>query len=340
MRLLGGLTIVLSVAACDERASTHRPIEVVRAFGEPGLYPGQLAYPRVLEAGAGSLWVIDKAARVQQLDPKTGRGLAHWRMPSFEKGKPVGMEVAIDADGPILYIADTHEHRVLVQRPVPGPAGPRPEGEPVTLARFGDYGVGPGQFIYPTDLALVFTPQGQVSRLYVSEYGGNDRVTCFDADHRPLFSFGRLGMPSDAAPGEIVFNRPQAIEFDPDRRELIVADACNHRLGRFTMEGDLIAWIGEQPGDDPGRFRYPYGLELLSDGTVLVAEFGNNRVQRIELETGRSLGIWGRAGRGPGELATPWGVAVLDDLVYVLDSGNSRIVAFDNPARGRRTSSR
>lgn len=324
--------LACALAGCEEAPEPGEPIAATQTLGEPGTYPGQFAYPRVLEAGAGDLWVIDKAARVQRIDPDDGASLAVWKMPRFANGKPVGLEVTEDDLGPLLFIADTHEFRVLVERPPADDAT-----EPQYVAEFGSYGTDLGQFVYPTDVALQFGADGAPERIYVSEYGGNDRVTCFDADFHPLFAFGHHGTVEDEG---IAFNRPQAIELDPARGELVVADACNHRLGRFTLEGELIAWIGGEPGDSLGAFTYPYGLELLDDGTVLVAEFGNNRVQRIDLETGRSLGSWGRAGRGDGELATPWAIAVIDKTGYVLDSGNNRIIAFDSPAGVRRTSSR
>ena len=77
------------------------------------------------------------------------------------------------------------------------------------------------------------------------------------------------------------------------------------------------------------RFNYPYGLCLREDGTALVCEFGGGRVQWIDLEKGTSLGCFGVAGRGPGELASPWAVAAVGERVFVLDSGNNRVQAFD-----------
>jgi DNA-binding beta-propeller fold protein YncE len=126
---------------------------------------------------------------------------------------------------------------------------------------------------------------------------------------------------------------------DLERRELIVADACNHRLGRFTLEGKLIAWISgpDQAGPEPGHFQYPYGLCLLDDGSALVAEFGGNRVQHVELPSGASLGTYGQAGRGEGQIASPWGIAVIGKTAYVLDSGNNRVIGFDAPKVARRS---
>jgi len=170
-----------------------------------------------------------------------------------------------------------------------------------------------------------------VDRIYVSEYGGNDRIQAFDGSGRFLFAFGRMG--SASGPDPVEFNRPQSIEIDLSSGELVVTDACNNRVGRFTLDGKLIAWMGGWPGGELGQFRYPYGLCLLGDGTALVSEFVNDRVQRIDLKTGKGLAAYGRGGTGPGELATPWAVTVLDGRAYVLDSGHDRILAFPAPRK-------
>ncbi|MEM8758306.1 MAG: hypothetical protein AAGF47_11055, partial [Planctomycetota bacterium] len=130
--------------------------------------------------------------------------------------------------------------------------------------------------------------------------------------------------------GEIVFNRPQSIAIDPAAGELIVADACNHRLGRFSLDGELIAWIG---GPGVELFSYPYGIALLEDRRVVVTEFGGNRVSLVELDSGSIVRRFGAPGREAGELASPWGIAVRGEEAFVLDSGNNRIQVFDAPGR-------
>jgi DNA-binding beta-propeller fold protein YncE len=84
-------------------------------------------------------------------------------------------------------------------------------------------------------------------------------------------------------------------------------------------------------GEGPGSFKYPYGVEVMEDGTAMVAEFGNNRLQRIDLETGESRGVFGVPGRAKGQLSTPWAVTWIGGEAYVLDSGNNRIQVFEKP---------
>ncbi|MCA9299727.1 MAG: hypothetical protein KDA28_11705 [Phycisphaerales bacterium] len=303
MLLAGGV-----VVSCTE--TSGGPIDVRREFGEVGRRPGQFSYPRALDSDDRSLWVIDKTARVQRLDPETGGYLSGWQMPEWENGKPCGVTV----EGDRVYVPDTHYHRVMVYEVPPDGST---SSDPIDA--FGSLGEGPGEFIYPTDVAL--TPD----RIYVSEYGGNDRIQVFDRSHRLLFSIGSFGS------GALEFNRPQSIEVVGE--DLIVNDSCNHRVGRFTLDGDLIAWYdgGETP------FLYPYGLCVLEDGTALVSEFGSCHVRRLDLATGETMSIQGESGRGPGQLVNPWGVTVVGSMAYVLDSGNNRVIGYGAPAaRARR----
>jgi hypothetical protein len=332
------IACVLALApGCDHGVPTAGALKVERVLGEPGTFPGQFAYPRAMDFDGTSLWVIDKTARVQQIDPATGRAGHWWRMPEAALGKPTGISVgpATLPDGSLgraIYVADTHYHRVIVYALPEGvPESPR-EIEPVLLASFGSAGTEPGQFVYPTDIAVLLTDDGDgVERIYISEYGGNDRVSVFDAEYGFLFSFGSLGDGLD--PTVLEFSRPQSMVIDVERRELVVTDACNHRLGRFTFDGDLVGWVGTpEPGADaPVRFDFPYTLWLLADSTVLVTEFGSSRLQRVDVVGGESLGVFGTAGRGEGELATPWAAIVENRVTYVLDSGNNRIVVTELP---------
>ncbi|MEI7658732.1 MAG: hypothetical protein WCK33_11775 [Phycisphaerae bacterium] len=343
---------LLAAGGCG-RHHDGAPINHVVCFGEVGMSPGQFSYPRGIDADGTSLWIVDKAARVQRIDPATGRSLGGWRMPAWSNGKPTGITVWRPAGGrdgdELIFLADTHYHRIMIYALGQSPGGDKDPGNDGTawgervklVGQFGSYGSEPGHFTYPTDIAVLPTADGRdIDRLYVSEYGGTDRISIFKRDASGAFAcvgtFGRFGSGSD--PAQVEFSRPQSMAIDLEARELIVTDACNHRLGRFTLEGALVRWIGspDEAGPEPGHFKYPYGLVLLPGRTALVVEYGNNRLQHVDLETGQGLGTYGRAGRGPGELAIPWGVALVDGKAYVLDSGNNRVMGFEAPAGSRR----
>jgi len=294
-------------------------METVRVLGEPGRAPGQLMYPRGIAAARGQLWVVDKGARVQRIDPATGRGERLFETPKHDNGKPTGLMLAPmpgEAGRLGLYVADTHEHRVLIYDVEGGSDEP-------ALA-FGSFGTEGGQFTYPTDIAVLTDDAGKVQRIYVSEYGGNDRVSVFSPELEFLFAFGTFGVAheEDNAEHRVVFDRPQSIAIDPAARELIVADACNHRVGRFTLEGEHLAWFGGGASD---LFRYPYGLELLDGRMALITEFGGNRVSVLDLASGEVVRRLGEPGREAGQLASPWGAVVIGNEAFVLDSGNNRI---------------
>ncbi len=279
--------------------------KVVRHFGSSGPGPGEFLYPRAIDAsGDSTIWVIDKTARLQHFDA-AGKYLGGFAMPDSATGKPTGLTVAPNGD---VWVADTHYHRVVVFHP-----------DGTEVRRFGAYGTGPGQMVYPTDVA--FAGDG---RVFVSEYGGNDRVNIWSTKGKFLGSFGSFGADS----GQL--SRPSAVAVDATRSRLYVADACNHRIAVYDLSGKVLSYIGSV-GRDMGQLRYPYDLALTADGRIVVCEYGNNRIQ-IFSPDGRSLAVLGGPGRQLGELAYPWGVAIgADALAYIVDAGNNRIQAWRLP---------
>ncbi|MEM7622319.1 MAG: hypothetical protein AAF235_03865 [Planctomycetota bacterium] len=343
--LMSGVALV---PGCGDAPARGGPLETSVVIGETGRFPGQFAYPRAIDAHGSSLVIVDKSARVQRIDPGTGVFLGGWAMPESDLGKPTGITVGphpFDAGVEAVYVADTHYHRVMVY-PLPLDALEKTsrrvaETPPEPILTLGGYGTEDGSFVYVTDAAPLPSadPARPVSRIYVSEYGGNDRVSVFERvgdGFEFAFAFGTPGH-GDGTPGSregVMFHRPQSLALDGDRGELLVTDASNHRVGRFTLDGELIGWIGgvDAVGVEPLELRYPYGIAVLRDGTALVSEFGGNCVRRIDIETGTSVGVYGEAGRLEGQLASPWGIAVVDRTVYVLDSGNDRVQGFRSPA--------
>jgi DNA-binding beta-propeller fold protein YncE len=261
----------------------------VIVIGGGGTSPGRFSLPRAAAWDpAGRLYVVDKSARIQRFGAAGGYELG-WSTPACEKGRPAGL--AWDPKGSLL-VADTHYHRILRYSP---------DGK--LLAEFGSEGSAPGQFLYPTGLALA--PDGTI---FVSEFGGNDRIQVFTPEGKLLRGWGRYG---DAL-GE--FKRPQGIALRGDR--LYVADAANHRVQVFNPEGRFVrAWEG---------VKYPYSVSVDDEGNVLVAEYGNHRVSKFSAD-GAPLGAAGKAGSAPGELSTPWAVVSAGPRIFVVDSGNHRV---------------
>lgn len=263
-----------------------------------GLGDGRFSYPRAIAAAAdGAIFIADKTGRIQRFSPD-GAFERAWTMPESQAGKPVGL--AVHPDGRV-FVADTHYHRVLIF-----------DRDGAPLASFGAPGLGDGEFSLPTDVA--FDAAGY---LYVGEYYENDRITKWTPDLR----FVRTLNPPLIAGKPL--RRPTGLVVD-DRQTLWVADSCNHRLIRFSLDGDVLAVFGSL-GREPGRMRYPYDIALTPRGTLIVCEYGGDRLQWFTTD-GRSLGTWGRSGRKPGELSGPWGATCgSGGRVYVLDSVNNRV---------------
>jgi ABC-type Fe3+ transport system permease subunit/DNA-binding beta-propeller fold protein YncE len=290
---------VSGLTSCDDKSGLTEVPKILDAFGRTGRGQSEFIYPRAIEiTGDGSLLIVDKTGRIQRLSPK-GDFLDVIKMPLAEAGKPTGLSIAPNGN---LYVADTHYHRVAVFSP---------DGK--LIDEFGKFGQADSCFIYPTDVA--FSGDG---RIFVSEYGGNDRISVFSERGDFLYCFGSAG----SGAGQLA--RPSALCMDHVRNRLYVADACNHRVAIYNLDGKLLGYIGSA-GRAPGQLRYPYDLALLSDGTLVVCEYGNNRLQLFSLD-GRSLAVYGRAGRQLGELAYPWGLAIDGRRrAFIVDAGNNRI---------------
>ena len=293
-----------------------RPPQPEAVWLDVGTGAGQVVYPRaaVYSAADDAVWVVDREARVQKLRAEDGSHILDWRMPDWRYGKPVGLGVD---DAGNLYVPDTHYGRVIVYSP---------DGE--ELYQFGQSGTGPGQFVWPTDVAVMADGRMLVSEYGAGETGNNDRVQVFrrgeDGVVRVEGQIGTFG----TGPGE--FRRPQSLIVLGD--VLWVTDAAGHRLLSFSLRdanfGAFLRALGDGgPSDLPGRFRFPYGLAGDRDGNLIVAEFGNNRVQKIDPKTGGNLGLWGEVGGRPGELRYPWAAAfdAKRGRTVVVDSGNDRL---------------
>ena len=302
--LLGTACLGVSMIGCDDTPrSDARLLPTDVEIGMPGRTPGRFDTPRGLDVHAGELYVVDRSSRVQRL-AADGSVVCWWPMPKIDNGRPVGLTVL--GDGRVA-VADTHEYRVLIF----DPCG-------TLVQQFGRYGTGSGEFVYPTDIA-----EHASGALYVSEYGGHDRISVFDPDGTWVRSIGHPGEVGQV--GEPAhFVRPQSIEWSRSNAILWVADSGNHVVqGVDPNTGLTRVLIGA------GMLRYPYGLEVLDDDTLLVTEYGSHRLSRWA-PSGELLGAWGAWGDSPGHTRMPWAVAwdAGSNRVYVRDTGNAPILGM------------
>ncbi|MBC8200642.1 MAG: hypothetical protein H8E86_01250 [Planctomycetes bacterium] len=275
----------------------QEPISSATLIGGVGKGDGRFITPRAIASNDDILVVVDKSGRLQRFN-HDGTFLSSWNLQLSGTGFPTG--ISIDDSG-LIWIADTHQQRVLVL-----------DQDGNEVRSFGEYGTGDGQFLYPTDIAF-----GNDGEIYVSEYGGNDRVNVFTREGKFQYSFGYFGSDLEG------FLRPQSIAISPSTGNLFIADAGNHRIVERTTHGEVVRVIGTA-GRGQGELLYPYGIVFDTPSTFLVAEFGNNRLQRFSAD-GVALEMYGGAGDAVGLFKTPWAVELGREGVIVADTGNNRL---------------
>jgi DNA-binding beta-propeller fold protein YncE len=133
------------------------------------------------------------------------------------------------------------------------------------LFQFGRRGAGPGEFNFPTHLAV--DGQGHV---FVTD-SMNSRIQMFDAQGHFL---GLIGAPGDAS-GH--FNRPKGVAAD-SFGHIYVVDAMFDNVQIFDTGGRFLLDFGST-GSGPGEFWLPAGIAISGDNQIFVADSYNRRIQ-------------------------------------------------------------
>ena len=195
----------------------------------------------------------------------------------------------------------------------------------------GTYGTDNGEFYYPTGITI--DSQGNI---YVSEFY-NHRVQKFTSDWVFVTKWGKnngMGGQTSTGSDNGEFNYP--IGLAADRFNCIyVADTNNHRIQKFTSNGNFLLKIGKNGvggrGSGNMEFNTPCGISCDLSGRLYVAEVGNNRIQKFTpsgvfmLKMGRNNGD-GSSGSENGEFNSPRAVVVDADWnVYVVEQSNYRV---------------
>lgn len=161
----------------------------------------------------------------------------------------------------------------------------------------------------------------------------NHRILHIASDGSLLHEWGSFAdvFTSDAPIG--AFNEPWGVAVGPDG-SVYVSDTWNHRIQKFTADGQPIMMWGQYGQPTPGvpeslsSFWGPRGIAVDARGNVLIADTGNKRIVIFDKD-GNYITEFGSAGFDPGQFDEPVGVAVAPDgTVYVTDTWNQRVQAF------------
>ncbi|MBX7209017.1 MAG: sulfatase-like hydrolase/transferase [Verrucomicrobiaceae bacterium] len=290
------------------------------------------------------------------------------------KAKLKAVRDAMPAQTPLPF-----EHRSLSAFKLHAGSG---AGQQVWLEfvlEFGGRGEEPGKFQSPIGIAI-----NDKDELFVPEFHGG-RVQKFDSDGKPLASFPVLKHASGIAvsreglifvssitqhridvhdaSGKLVrrigqegagdgeFNEPGGLLIAPDNT-LLVADQCNNRVQRFSLDGKFLGKFGTH-GNEPGqfggadekgsRFGGPHFIALDRDGALWTTEAKNGRIQKLSME-GRPVLHWGANTTAPGgfggrekadrnALAGPIAVVVDAHGHVWVSSSNDRVQCFDETGK-------
>ncbi|MHC5111272.1 MAG: 6-bladed beta-propeller [Planctomycetota bacterium] len=162
---------------------------------------------------------------------------------------------------------------------------------------------------------------------------GPDRsIFVCDAESGAVYQFSSAsGDFLGELPISDVLQRPVALQFDPERQDLLVVDSAAHNIKVFSLDGQVQRIIGRR-GAGPGEFNFP--LDVIADGeTLWVVDTGNHRIQGVTRD-GEPVASFGQPGDSPGDLALPKGIAQDGHgNLYVVDARFENVQVFDREGR-------
>lgn len=315
---IGGLTLLecSRPLAADDQAPT---VEFVREWGGHGSEPGQFS------ANVGIAISQDDVVYTAEFrNERVQRFTTEGEFLSEFKVQPHAGGVAVDRDGNV-FVAHWNSNKVAAYSPT---------GE--LIREWGQMGTADGEFRLPGSLAI-----GPDDLVYVPDQG-NSRVQKFTRDGMFVGKFGSLGSePGQFGGGQAEGGRfagPQFVSFD-SAGNVYTTDAALDRVQKFTPEGELLAYWGNESAD-PGGFGPPPTSDdgtPITGGPIAICLDAQDRVwvsatnNRVQLFTndGQFLCVIGGAGHEPGQFDLPHGLA-LDShgCLYVCDVMNSRVQKF------------
>jgi thiol-disulfide isomerase/thioredoxin len=266
------------------------------AFADPqGLAPtpdGEAVY--VADARNHAVRRIDLSAKTVETVAGTGalggEPLPEGPLPARRAALRSPWDVALSADGEILYIALAGSHQIAALDVA--------RGELRRLSGSGRESIVDGEpddaaFAQPSGLALhrrtLYVADSEVSGVRAVDVEGGRARTLVGTG---LFDFGDRDGPLEGAR----LQHPLHVLVEAGGTAVLVADTYNHKLKRIDLAADAIstfyAGAGELALHEPG------GLARLKSGELVVADTNADRLLRVSRD-GKTAAVFAVAGAPP-----------------------------------------
>ncbi|OPL10712.1 MAG: hypothetical protein AVO38_13710 [delta proteobacterium ML8_D] len=198
----------------------------------------------------GSIYITDSEAGVILRYDLEREVMEHWVTEGLSR--PTG--ISYNSTNRLIYAVDSGVHQIIAF----GLDGRE-------VFRFGSHGANPGQFNYPTALAV-----DRAGNIVVTD-ALNARIQIFTSEGIHLHAFGQPGDTSGR------FAKPKGVAVDSDGH-IYVCDALFDAVQVFDPNGSLLMIFGES-GHRPGEFWMPSGIFIDDQDRIYVADSFNQRVQ-------------------------------------------------------------
>ncbi|MBN2048247.1 MAG: glycosyltransferase family 39 protein [Anaerolineaceae bacterium] len=186
----------------------------------------------------------------------------------------------------------------------------------------GSQGSDPGQLLSPRGMAIA--PDGSI---YVAD-SRNHRIQRFAPTGELIASWGTFAdAVSGSAPGG-TFNEPWDVAVD-QYGNVFVADTWNHRVQKFTADGNFITmWGVFGTAESDYALWGPRSIVVDDQGYVYVTDTGNKRIV-VYTNDGEAHASFGSVGFEEGQFDEPVGLALSPEgVLYVADTWNMRVQGF------------
>lgn len=357
--------IIVNELGTNKVKKYSNSFELLTEWGGPGAEEGKFNIPRsTVQDSRGNYYVSDELNhRIQKFDSNGNFIEAYGSYGSAQGQFAVQQGLSIDSQDR-LYVADTYNNRIQVFQTYPSWQFLKSFGrygvyEPFNYLSFQPEIMNHPRGVYvekstgrvavtdsSNNRVMVYNGYSSNFSFYQSQNGylgmslpthailESNKLVVLDSHSRILrynsvlnntnlfTEFGSYRNSSSQ------FSNPQSVCVDQDTGNIYVSDSFNHRIQKFSADGQLLASYGGIGGPAGlgtalGYFTYPKQTAVDEVGGLYVADFGNSRiVYKNPLNGLFTLVV---------AVDTPWGVATDGNgRIYVSSWNDNTIKVYQN----------